>query len=211
MRVDRPSPAPDDDTSCNTGTDSALEGEVEQRSEPHGSEPEAPNTIGQTDFEMLFAKHNRILVNFLYKKLGNVQDAHDVAQEAYAKVLGLQNDKVVNHLRTYLFKTASNIAIDRLRQRNRRIRDVDYDQVKAELVSNELQPEQRAFGQEQLKRLKIAIQRLPIRARYAFVQYRVKGLGYDEIAREMGVTESMVRKYVRKALQDCKMFVDDSS
>src|SRR5258708_12516130 len=63
----------------------------------------------------LFQEHNRALVSFLRAKLRNDQEAREVAQEAYVKLLQLESPGVVSFLQAYLFKIASNIAIDRIR------------------------------------------------------------------------------------------------
>src|SRR5690606_37648629 len=70
----------------------------------------------------LFREHNRTLVLFLAARLKDEQAAREVAQEAYVKVLQLEQPGAVSFLRSYLFKVASNLAVDRLRQQRSRRR-----------------------------------------------------------------------------------------
>ncbi|MAZ89474.1 MAG: hypothetical protein CL693_17720 [Cellvibrionaceae bacterium] len=42
---------------------------------------------------------------------------------------------------------------------------------------------------------------LPIKCRQAFLLHRVKGLSYNDIAHEMGVSVSSVEKYILQALK----------
>jgi DNA-directed RNA polymerase specialized sigma24 family protein len=70
----------------------------------------------------LFEAHNRALHTFLMARLRNDQEAHKVAQEAYVRLLQLNQPGAVSFLRAYLFKTAANIAVDRIRQRAARAR-----------------------------------------------------------------------------------------
>ena len=70
----------------------------------------------------LFRSHNRTLVRFLQAKLQDPQEAREIAQEAYVRLLELERTGAVGFLRAYLFKIASNLAIDRLRSRNTRER-----------------------------------------------------------------------------------------
>src|SRR5580658_5486126 len=63
----------------------------------------------------LFREHNDALVRFLSARLGSYQDAREVAQEAYVRLLNLDRPGAVNFLRALLYKTAANLAIDRLR------------------------------------------------------------------------------------------------
>lgn len=67
--------------------------------------------------ERLFREHNQALLRFLVSKLQSQQEAKDIAQEAYVRLLKLDTPDAVSYLRAFLFKTASNLAIDRLRTR----------------------------------------------------------------------------------------------
>ena len=67
----------------------------------------------------LFSEHNDSLVRFLAVRLHSVQEAKEVAQEAYVRLLSLDDSGAVSFLRAFLFKTAANLAVDRLRSRNR--------------------------------------------------------------------------------------------
>lgn len=73
-----------------------------------------------TDIERLFREHNEALLRFIAAKLGSEQEAREVAQEAYVRLLSLHKPEAVSYLRAFLYKTAANLAFDRLRQRARR-------------------------------------------------------------------------------------------
>src|SRR5687767_4770640 len=63
----------------------------------------------------LFQDHNATLVQLLRVRLQSDQEAREVAQEAYVRLLKLDQLGEVEHLRAYLFRAALNIATDRLR------------------------------------------------------------------------------------------------
>src|SRR5688572_18406531 len=65
----------------------------------------------------LFEEHNRSLLGFLVHKLNSEAEAHDVAQEAYVRLLQLEEPSAVSFLKAYLFRIADNLAVDRLRHR----------------------------------------------------------------------------------------------
>ena len=65
----------------------------------------------------VISDHNRLLVGYLTSRLRSEQEAKEVAQEAYVRLLQLQDPGTSSLLRAYLFKTATNLAIDRLRHR----------------------------------------------------------------------------------------------
>jgi RNA polymerase sigma factor (sigma-70 family) len=84
--------------------------------------------IGAVAATYLYREHNRVLVRCLTARLRSEQEAKEVAQEAYVRLLQLQKPGAPSLLRAYLFKTATNIAIDRLR--HRRVRQAAEAQAK---------------------------------------------------------------------------------
>src|ERR1051325_9382794 len=64
----------------------------------------------------LFEEHNRALISFLTLRLHSPQDAKEVAQEAYVRLLELDRTGAVSFLRAYLFRIAANLAVDRIRR-----------------------------------------------------------------------------------------------
>lgn len=79
--------------------------------------PEEEAGLRAARIDQLFRQHNATLVSFLTARLRSEAEAHEVAQEAYVRMLQLEHPGVVSFQRAYLFKVAANLAIDRLRQR----------------------------------------------------------------------------------------------
>ena len=174
----------------------------------------APNLAAQnrTKFIALVEEHNEKLVRFLAARVGDEQEARDIAQEAYARLLGLDENKVVNFHRAYLYRTAANIAIDRQRAAKRR----SYSSEKLidaheNLASDDPLADRILLSREKLEKLKSAIAALPPKCRYAFLEYRVNNRSYAEIAHDLSVSESMVRKHILRALRHCKARMDEES
>jgi RNA polymerase sigma-70 factor (ECF subfamily) len=59
-------------------------------------------------------------MRFLTCHLCSAQEAQEVAQEAYVRMLQLDALSGVSYLRPFLFKTAANLATDRLKSAARR-------------------------------------------------------------------------------------------
>ena len=95
----------------------------------------------------LFEDHNRALHSFLMIRVGNEVEAREVAQEAYVRMLQLDEPGAVSYLRAYLFKTAANIAVDRARQRSTRARLEQGGAVAAESVDR-LSPDRRLMAHQ---------------------------------------------------------------
>jgi DNA-directed RNA polymerase specialized sigma24 family protein len=76
-------------------------------------------TGSPSDVARLFREHNAALLRFAAARLGSEHEAREVAQEAYVRLLQLDRRQTIGFLRAYLFKTAANLATDRLRARRR--------------------------------------------------------------------------------------------
>jgi len=150
----------------------------------------------------LFREHNDSLVRFLANRLRSTQEAKEVAQEAYVRVLSLDTPGAVNFLRAFLFKTAANIAIDRIRHRQRcpHTNDVSlFDELPERRT-----PEVRTQGSQEIALLTQLLTELPPKCRYAFLLHKVDGLGAREIGEHMKLSERQVRDYILRALLHCR-------
>src|SRR5688572_27297603 len=156
--------------------------------------------------ERLFREHNEALVRFLFARLRSQQAAREVAQEAYVRLLSLDEPGAVSYLRAFLFKTAANLAVDRLRSD-------ETQSHAAELPffverQEERTPEREVAGAQTLQRLKRLIEALPFKCRKAFVLNRFDGKDFATIAREMNLSERMVRTYVVRGMLHCRARLD---
>jgi len=158
--------------------------------------------------ERLFREHNESLIRFLKARLSSSQDAKEVAQEAYVRLLQLDKPGAIGFLRAFLFKTAANIATDRIRHR--------------QVVQSNEQQSFSAFdafasadtgvaAAQDLDILTKALDELPSRCREVFLLRRLGGMGTDAIARRVGVTPRMIRMYLAQALLHCQQRLDEAN
>ena len=156
----------------------------------------------------LFQEHNEALIGFLLARVGSEQEARDVAQEAYVKMLELDTPGAVSFLRAYLFKIAANLATDRARQRATHSRVQQQWIAPFESRTQPFSPEHVAGAREDLELLRGFMQELPPRCREAFYLQRFRDLTAEEIAQRLGVSKRMVRKYLFRAYQHCRVRLD---
>jgi RNA polymerase sigma factor (sigma-70 family) len=155
--------------------------------------------VESTDVDRLFREHNSALLRFIAAKVGSEQEAREIAQEAYVHLLQLDHPEAISYLRAFLFRTAANLAVDRLRQRGRRahvsgMADLDF-------AVFELSPERQLAGEQDMAVLRAAVAALPAKCRQAFLLHRVQDLHIDQIAARMNIGPCMVRRYVSRALE----------
>lgn len=161
------------------------------------AEPESQSR--QAVLSRLFNEHNQELIGFLCTRLKSEQDAREVAQEAYARLLRLDQPGAVSMLRAYLFKVAANLAIDRLRHRTT-TSAAHHRLERAPREVGDVSAEQAAARSQEAQLAIEYLRELPERCRRAFLLYRVYELDLQEVARQMGVTDRMVRYYVLQAM-----------
>lgn len=154
----------------------------------------------------LFSEHNESLVRFLAVRLHSVQEAKEVAQEAYVRLLSLDDSGAVSFLRAFLFKTAVNLAVDRLRSRNRQRQAMNagWCDERREAPT----PDHEAAQAEEAEIVGRLIGELPPKCRRAFLLHRIDGEDFSQIAKQMELSERMVRHYVLRAVLYCRAGLD---
>jgi RNA polymerase sigma-70 factor (ECF subfamily) len=154
--------------------------------------PATPENI-----ERLFRDHNEALLRFLRAKLHSSQEALDVAQEAYVQLLGLRNPSTVSYLQAYLFKTAENLANNRLKYGTRR-KQLD------ELVFFETEtaksPEYGYAAEQELDVIDRALNEMPVDVVRALVLVKFDGMSFEQAAKVMGLSGLKVSRFVSRAL-----------
>ena len=166
---------------------------------------ESPDTTPKA--ESLVRNFNQSLIRTLQQRLGSYEDARDVAQEAYARLLNLGQEQVVSYHRALLFKIAQNLATDMLRRRAyTELPEPDDLDIWPDPSAD---PERSARAQHVLDRLPGILSELPPNCAEAFRLVRMKQLSFKEAADRLGVTERMVRVYLVKALALCQQRLDE--
>jgi RNA polymerase sigma factor (sigma-70 family) len=172
---------------------------LDSSKEPATPEPPSPGEDRAAQVAGIFRSHNRTLIGFLVSRLHNEQEAMEIAQEAYVKVLQLEpRHGAVSYLRSYLFRTAENLAVDRMRQRRSRER---LDRLQAlDGMFDESPGERAAMAEQELALLRCAVAELPDRCREAFRLHKLEDRSFEQVAALMGISERMVRKFIARAL-----------
>ncbi len=155
----------------------------------------------------LFREHNQALIRFLALRLRSQQEAREVAQEAYVRLLQLHEPGAVSFLRAMLFRIAANLAVDRIRHEET-VRRYIHESTFPDDFSVAPTPERAAHSAQELQLVERLIDELPPKCRQAFLLHRIHGLDFPEIAHRMGLGERMVRTYVVRAVLYCRSGLD---
>ncbi|MHC9084793.1 RNA polymerase sigma factor [Luteimonas sp. RIT-PG2_3] len=180
---------------------------IEDKRESPSPDATASDAVGSA--ESLVRDFNQSLVRMLQLRLGSYEDAREVAQEAYAKLLNLGGTQVVSYHRAYLFRIAQNLATDLLRRRAHT--DVRVPDDLDVWPDPEADPERSTAAAQVMDRLPAILAELPIKCAESFRLIRVEQLGYPEAAERLGLTERMVRIHVARALAHCQERLDEGN
>jgi len=153
--------------------------------------------------EALYREHHANLLRFLTIRLGSVADARDCLQIVFARLLERSASLADENLAALLYVCARNIATDELRRRKHSDAHSGSEAEEAEISDQTPSPDRQAQASQELTLLISLLDELPPKCRTAFVSYKLTGLEYRDVAARMGITESMVRKYVIKAVAYC--------
>jgi len=155
--------------------------------------------------ERLFTEQRAALQAFLLRRVRKPPEASELAQEVYLRMLRVPEMENIRNPEAYLYAVATNLAKEHgQRERRDLVRlDVDDPLVQEQLaelpgIAGELDTAQR------VKRLHEVLQQLPPKCRAAVELQYWHGMRYEEIARRLGISTNMVKKYLSQALLHCR-------
>jgi RNA polymerase sigma-70 factor (ECF subfamily) len=149
-----------------------------------------------------FRDHSRELHRFLARRIGHAEDADDLAQEVFARLLRVRNAELIRNPLSYLFGIATHV-VREFRQRKQRDRVLYDSDLATDLCDNAEDAVGRVTGfPEQLElrqRLDQALSQLPEAHQLVLLLVKRDGLSYTEAAAAAGLSVHTIEKYVVEA------------
>jgi RNA polymerase sigma-70 factor (ECF subfamily) len=159
--------------------------------------------VADKDIRALFLAHRRELQAYLTHKVRDGETAAELTQQAFLRFAeqGSSGAASVVHPRSYLYRTAHNLAVDHVRrQRRERTDPVPVDDMEG-VADERPSPERVAGGLSDVAAARDALLELPERTRQVFALTRIEGLTYGEVARRLQISDSSVQKHLAKAVK----------
>ncbi len=152
----------------------------------------------RTAYSVLVRRHQRALHGHLVRMVGSHDDALELAQDAFVRAWqALPEWEPGARFRTWLFRIASNAAIDLLRRRG----TVPFEPLDDtfEAAHPGAGPERQAQANQEVRALEVALARLTPEHREVLLLREVEDMSYEEIGRVLSLTEGTVKSRLARA------------
>ena len=170
-----------------------------------GEQDSWPRTLD--DLSRLVDAFQHRMVRYAFRRLGNLHEAEDVAQEVFVRFYAdsLRRGEVI-HVSAYLYRIASNLCSDM--HRRRRYPRISLDQAEApDPVGSHPDSTQAIMAAEELHRIDALLSRLPER-QAEVIRLRVfDELRLREIAEVLGCPLATVKTRLRYGLAKLRRFI----
>jgi RNA polymerase sigma-70 factor (ECF subfamily) len=165
--------------------------------------------VGDRDaFRLLVERHSRRVFRLAYRLTGNEEDAEDIVQETFLRAYkNLDRFDGRAHLTSWLFRIASNCALNLLRTRKKgptqslSVADAEDQPITERIASLQPGPERLVMSAEVQRRIGSALDELTPQERVAFTLRHFEGREIEEISEILGVGGNATRHAVFRAVQ----------
>jgi len=153
------------------------------------SEKEKQNIINTT-----VKNYGGKLMSYIRPKVNNAEDAEDILQEVWYQFSNLSNISEIVNVGSWLYRVTANKITDSYRKKKTsNLEDFVYEDEDGSfsirdilLLDNSKSPELKLFQEEIWREFQTAIEQLPEKQRYVFVENEINDRTLQEIADEQG-------------------------
>jgi len=147
-------------------------------------------------YKHLFNSHAKSLRNFIYYKCGDIQQAEDIAQDAFIKLWDNCSKVVFEKAKSFLYTVARNNFLNEVAHK----KIVLQHQVHLPSDRTNESPEFLLEEKEFMIKLKKSIAELPEKQREVFLLSRIEKKKYSEISEMLDISVKAVEKRMSQAL-----------
>ncbi len=172
-----------------------------------------------SSFELLLRKYRTPVVNFLYRMVRDAAAAEDLAQEVFLRVYRARGEYVPKaKFTTWMFRIATNLALNALRDGRYRQLEVSIDQATVghssdgesdhqalEIADRQASIELQLIRRDRAELIRRAVESLPEKQRAAVLLHKYQEMDYDEIAGVLGCSESALKSLLFRAYETLRV------
>jgi RNA polymerase sigma-70 factor (ECF subfamily) len=142
-----------------------------------------------------------VLMQYIQRNWRNQSETADIRQEVYVRVYEAAQREIPEHAKPFVLTTARNLLINRVRREQIVPIEAVADLESLGAAADEPPPDRVIMAREELRRLQLALDRLPPRSREAVVMKQIDGLSRRDIATRMGVGEETVKRHLTNGMR----------
>lgn len=153
---------------------------------------------------------SRKSISRLVARIVPPHEIEDIVQETYVRICQIENKESITSPKSFMFKTAKNLALDYQKQANVRLVDgIENMEVLEHLMSEHSKDEmyESALTNSEFSYFCEAVRQLPVQCRKVFVLKKVYGYSQREIAVQLNLSESTVEKHISTGMKRCTLFM----
>ncbi len=148
-------------------------------------------------FHSIFVAQAESLRNFMYYKTGNLQQAEDLMQDAFAKLWENCVKVSLEKAKSFLFTVANNRFLNQVQHKKVVLKFEQHSHTQQTNENPQFLLEEEEFKQ----RLMAAIAELPEKQREVFLLNRIEKMKYREISELLNISVKAVEKRMHNALK----------
>jgi RNA polymerase sigma-70 factor (ECF subfamily) len=163
-------------------------------------------------FDLLLQKYRLPLVNFLFRMVRDAATAEDLAQEVFLRVYRARRQYSPSaKFTTWLFRIATNLALNSVRDNRHRRADVsidapvEEDEAPRELPAREMRIDEHMVERDRSEFIRRAVAALPEKQRVAVLLHKYEEMDYGEIAKVLECSESALKSLLFRAYETLRV------
>ncbi len=137
-------------------------------------------------------------------------EIEDIVQETYVRACQAGKKQEIRAPRSFLYKTARNLALDHMKKAETRLTVSGSDNQEIGFWEGQRLADEtleQVSADEEFSQFCDAVRHLPTQCRRAFVLKKVYGYSQREIAQELSLSESTVEKHIAQGIKRCTYFL----
>jgi len=154
-------------------------------------------------YNVLVQRYQRQVYNLVYRMIANAEDAGDLVQETFLRAYGaLASFRQDASFLTWLYKIASNLAIDLMRSRRSKgslSLEVELEEGREPAADRASSPEDAVVRGAVGQIVHNAVLNLPAKYRVVVVMRHLQGMSIEEIADQLNIPTGIVKTHLFRA------------
>jgi len=158
-------------------------------------------------FGVLLEKHRASVIHFIYRLVQEQAVAEELAQEVFLRVYRSRSSyEATAKFKTWLFRIASHLALNWLRDEKHERGQERLDDASADLPVRQVSDRRPTVEQElvyavRLREVRLAVAALPEKQRTAVLLHKYEEMPYAQIAKVLECSESAVKSLLYRAYE----------